>query len=152
MSSSNEAYDTPENLPGEHAEPHVSGIQTASAPDTIDGYAPAEGNQNFGPPSDPAPRYYPGYIPNFDTASKTETHPSTIIFKQSPDSGPPNVETTPPGPTFLMEASLYFKNNASPLPDDAARFALWIGHEPGGTKTTIPAGSWVFFPIIGAKS
>lgn len=150
MSSSNEAYNTPENLAGSLAEPHVSGIQTANAPDTIHGYTPTEGNRIFGPPSGPAPRYYPVYTPDFDTASKTKTPPSTIVFKQLPESGPP-FETSPLDPKFLKEASFYLRNNGLSLPDDTARFGLWFTGKPG-TNMIVPPGSWVLFPIIGAKS
>ena len=129
----------------------MGGIQTANAAETTHGYAPVEGNQNFGSPSDPALRYYPVYTPNFDTASKTGSPPRTIVFKQLPEVGPPNVETKPPDPKYLMEASLYFDKNATPLPDDAARFGLWVGGKPG-TETILPPGSWILFPIIGAKS
>ena len=145
---------SPENssgeLPAEHAKPHPGDINPVNVSNTIYECTRLQGDQRLDSPSNLDPQFYPVYILDFASGMEPENSPVTILFKRSPISRPTNSEMSPLGPTVLMEASFSTDSNSRPR-ENAAKFGPWIAHEPG-TQTMIPQGSWVFFPLIGAKS
>ena len=137
-----------ENSPAELAEPYAGDIESMNERNPFREYAHLEAYRRLVLHSKPTPRYYPAYNLDFASATAPETAPTTIVFNWAF----PGPDATPASPTFLMEASSFFKDRQLAMPDSAAKYGLWIGDQPRETMTTIPAGSWVFFPLIRPES